>query len=131
MAIYDHTNNQLDFVNWPTAPHYIKTCLSNLMDDKVILAKGSRVKCLADVPLSLEESIFVKDTYIEQYQLREFSLEEVSELDETLTETESGLTAEELNAGSVDELVLKMINSIDSTEIDVDILSEQYSALKV
>lgn len=129
MAVYDHQTNDLKFINWPDAPHYIKTSLSDLMDEQVTLYNGARVKCVSDIPLSLEESLIVKQTYIENFKLREFTLEESSSLSTTLTETEANLTTEELDLGSVDELVLKMLGSIKSDEIDSQILVDQFKLL--
>ena len=87
MAVYNHNGNKLDFIDWPDAPLYIKTTLSRLIDESIILPKHSRVKCLVDLPISFEESTLIKSTYITDYNLREFSLEESSHLAETLSKS--------------------------------------------
>lgn len=129
MAVYDHMSDNLTFINWPDAPAYIKTSLSDLMDEAVDLIPGARVKCVSDIPLSLEESLIVKQTYVDTYKLREFTLEESSSLSTTLTETDSGLTTEEIDLGSVDELVIKMISSIKDDQIDNQLLVDQFKLL--
>ena len=130
MAIYNHENNDLQFKNWDKAPHYVKATLSSLMEDNVIIPVGARVKCIVDIPVSYEESAIIKDGFFEQFQLREFALEESNSLSEILSDTLPDLTELELDMSSVDDLVLKMLGSIKSDDIDNELLIDQFKKLK-
>ena len=88
MMTYDHITDEMDFIDWAECPKYIKTRLTDLLDGSTKLYPGSRVKCLVDVPISFEESTVLRQKFLEDYELREFSLEESQELDDALTDTQ-------------------------------------------
>ena len=129
MAVYNHEGNKLEFIDWPDAPLYVKTSLSSLMDESIILPTQSRVKCLVDLPISFEESTLIKSTYIADRNLREFSLEESSHLSETLSETTTDIQDMNMEMHSVDEMVIRMLTDIKSEKIDNMVLVEQYKLL--
>jgi hypothetical protein len=81
-----------------------------------------------DVPISFEESNYIKDTYVGNFDLREFAMEESGELDEALTSTRIVGTAASMGE-TVDELVIKMLSAIKSDHINKDILIDLYKGL--
>jgi len=127
MMTFDHTKDKMEFIDWGDCPKYIKTTLSDLLDDTVTLHPQSRVRCTVDIPVNFEESTFLKQTYTEKFDLREFTLEEARELTDLLSETEFEVDLSEL--ASVNELVVQMLNEIDSEHIDNQLLIDIYQEL--
>lgn len=130
MMTYDHTHDEMLFYNWGACPKYVKTSLSNILDDTIDVETGSRVKCEVDIPLTFEESTSIRQTLIEKYQLREFVMEESQELKTMLSETEVSLDWDKDKLASVDDLVMQMLQNIDSDHIDSDVLKGIYAELK-
>lgn len=135
MTIYDHVTSTPTFVNWEQCPKYIKASLSDILDGRAILHTDSRVKCLVDVPISFEESSFLKTQFVNQFNLREFSMEESAHLDEALRDTQASVeTQQQLHKAedkldSVDDLVIQMLSDIRVDQIDNALLIAQYQKL--
>jgi len=127
---YDHTTKEMFFYNWEECPQYIKTTLSNILDEKILMPPKSRVKCTMDIPLSFEESTAVHQTILEKHKLREFILEEPYEITSALSDTLSDINAEQIQLSNVDDLVLQMLNEIKSDHIDNNMLVQIYRELK-
>jgi len=130
MMIYDHTTDDMNFLNWEECPKYIKANLSTILDGKVVLHENARVRCIADIPINYEESIEIKKTMIENNNLREFTIEESCEIDEALSETETDVDVDlDGELGTVDEMVVQMLGDIDNEHIDNEMLSNIYRNL--
>jgi len=129
----DHEKDEMMFENWEECPKYLKCDLSELLDGTLTLYTDSRVKCMADIPISFEESTIIREKFTKDYKLREFTLEESHEIKETL----SGDTIDlddidcDTNLAGVDELVHHMLKGIDSKHISNDMLTTIYADLKV
>lgn len=135
MMVFDHLTEQATYINWSDCPKYIKTKLTDLLDNNVVLYPQSRVKCIVDVPLSFEETAMTRQGIIEKYNLREFSMEESYEIQQALTETSTevsgSINVENIDKlDSVDDLVVQMLNNINSEHIDNQLLIETYRAIK-
>lgn len=129
MMVYDHIKKDMLFHNWEACPKYIKTTLSDIIDKKVTMYPQSRVKCLVDIPVTFEESTYLRSKFVERYDLREFQMEESPEITNALTETETSVEPGKLE--SVNELVVKMLMDIDSEHINSKLLVDIYKELKV
>ena len=129
MMIYDHTKDKMEFRNWPNAPYYMKTTLSALLDGRVDLPEKSRVKCVIDVPITYEESLKMRDQFVAAYKLREFITEESGESALALEETETNVDVMANTLDSVDDLVIQMLQDIESDQIDNDTLIQQFLQL--
>lgn len=135
MMVYDHVTSTPSFLDWVECPKYIKIPLSEILDGQVTLYKDSRVKCLVDIPISFEESSFLKTQFINQFDLREFSMEESPQLEEALRDTQtSSETQQQLHTAedkldSVDDLVIQMLSDIKVDQIDNTLLIAQYQKL--
>jgi hypothetical protein len=81
-----------------------------------------------DVPISYEESAYLRTRYSDQFNLREFALEESREIDSSLTDTHVTDTG---GIDSVDELVVKMLTDIKSDHIDNTMLIDIYRKIKL
>lgn len=137
LAVYDHTTDDLSYINWPDCPKYIKVKLSALLDGEVTLYPNARVKCLVDIDISFEESKLIRQTFTDDYKLREFTLEESQELNDVLTDTQVSDDVQQVavdddgKLASVDDLVIQMLQDINSDKIDNTLLIEQYKRLQV
>jgi len=130
MAIYDFVNKDLNFIDWEDCPKYTKTKLSVLLDGSIKLEPNSRVKCIVDIPVTFEESTFLRQKFTEDFNLREFSLEESLDIKEALSDTEVDVDWDDTKLASVDELVQEMLKGIESDHISNQTLITIYSALK-
>lgn len=131
MMVYDHKKDEMVFENWPDCPKYIKTLLSSLMTDSETLYPQSRVKVCVDIPITFEESGELRELFKTKYELREFTLEEMSDLKEVLADTETEeIDWENVDLADPDDLVIKMLEDIESDEIDNDKMIAIYATLK-
>lgn len=129
MMVFDHEEKKMLFYDWTECPKYIKTTLSEIIDKQVTIHPTSRVKCLVDIPVTFEESTYLRSKFVEKYDLREFNLEESPEIANALSETETSIEPGKLT--SVNELVVQMLQDIDSEHIDNNLLVDIYKQLKV
>ena len=130
MMIYDHESDDMIFINWDDCPKYVKTNLSDLVETKnrreQILIRGARVKCNVDIPIDFDESNYLKQKFSEQYDLREFIMEESPEIRSALSETETNIDWNSDEIQGVNDLVLRMLNMINSDHIDNELLISLY-----
>lgn len=125
MMIYDHSTNDMEFMDWKECPKYIVGKLSDFINNQIKLYPNARVKSVADIPITYEENLELKKRFIEDNDLREFTIEESSEIEEALTETESTVV-NDTEMGSVDDMVVNMLGDIESDHIDNDLLQVIY-----
>lgn len=130
MAIYHHDKEKIDYLNWKDCPKYLKVKFTDLLDETITIHPHSRIRCVVDVPISFEESTYLRQQFIEDYNLREFMMEESIEMKAVLTETQASIDPDDVNLDSVNDLVIQMLNDIKSDHIDNTILIEQYQRLK-
>ncbi len=128
MMIFNHKTDDMQFLDWEDCPKYIKGKLSDMLEDKVKLFPNARVKCIADVPITYEENIELKKTFIEDNNLREFTIIESTEIQEALSETETTVV-DDKELGSVNEMVIGMLSEIESDHIDNELLQTIYKTL--
>jgi len=127
MMVFDHKKKDMVFFDWAECPKYIKSSLSDIVAENITLYPNARVRCIADIPITYEESLELKKTFIEKYNLREFSIEESSEINEALSETETNVDDKDL--GTVDEMVVEMLGDIESDHINNELLTKIYQNL--
>jgi len=138
MMVYDYTVDNIKFINWPDCPQYVKAKYTDILDGTVNIPLESRVRCIMDDPsASYEEVMFVRATWIEKFNLREFIMEETSDFADALSDTtttvdvngvEITTTVDSIGTEihTFDELVVKMLQDIKSEHIDNTLLVEQY-----
>ncbi len=131
MMIYDHETAKITYKNWKECPRYIKTRLTDVLDKTVVITPEARVRCVMDVPISFEESTYLRAKFIEDYHLREFITEESADIAEAVVNTETSVVVNEnTELDTVDELVVAMLKEIKSEHIENDMLVEQYRKLQ-
>jgi len=123
MATYEYATNKLAFIDWKDAPKYVKTSLSKIMVDPKIMLENSRVRCLANVDITFEESNELRDKFITRHKLREFTFEELSDT-EALKDTEMDLDGLELE--STEQIVCELLSRIENKKYDNNLLVECY-----
>jgi DNA repair exonuclease SbcCD nuclease subunit len=134
MMVYDHVTCKKTYIDWPDCPKYVRVKLSELADGNRGIPKNSRVKCVADIPISYEESNDLRQMFIQECALREFSIEESMDLSDALKGDGTQIDADDMGdvqSEGVDSLVIKMINSIDTPHIENTMLTQIYQQLKI
>ena len=133
--VYDHKTNKTDFINWGNCPRFTRVKLSALLEGDVTIHLNSRVKCIVDVPISFEESNELRKTFTDTYKLREFTMEESGELSDVLSDTNADEVEIELTEDgaitNIDDLIVRMLQTIQTDHIDNNILISQYQRLKL
>ena len=112
-----------EFFAWEDAPKYKTIKLSQLLDNpsKYLLPKTS-AKITLDIDISYEEANFIKDTFIDTYELRDLSLVPVK-----LNEHEDDVGAE-IHFETIDQIVVQQLSALDGT-YDKKVLIEIYENL--
>lgn len=114
-----------EYVNWNDGPKYITTSLSQLAEspEKYLFPK-SFVKVLVDIDISYEESLYLKETFMESHDIREMKLV----VDRNSEHTEDDTNAE-IKFESIDKIVLSQIETITSDKFDKAKLLAIYNSL--
>lgn len=128
MMVYTYDDDNVEFINWAECPTYIKTTLSQIIANPKILQSGSVVNCVVDMDITYEDSIQLKEQLTDKRKLREINLQENPERMAILEGTDVDL--EELDdLDTTDEMVVAMLNKIESETIDNQRLIKMYKGL--
>lgn len=128
MAVYDFRDDDLDYIDWPDCPRYIKAKLSDLLAaPKTVLHANARVKILVDQAITLTENNEIKKLFTEKFKLREIVLEEQQESTPDLTDIEQEI--EDLKLESVSEIVPELLKRVKSDKIKSVMLVDIYRNL--
>lgn len=136
MMVYTHDDKTYQFINWTDCPKYIKCNLSELLDDKIKILNNTRITCVVDIPIDFEENTLIKEKFIKDYKLREFIMEESSELNDVLSDTQisetdiQNIQDDNTELTSIDDMIINMLAKIESEKIDPNTLIEIYKDLK-
>lgn len=118
-------DKEIEYISWPDQPRYRVYNLSDVLNKTdELLQPGMHCRVNIDIPISYEEANFIKETFIDQYKLREIALlpPKSSNMDEH--EGEEGVMFE-----SVDQIVINQLTSIDSDQFKPQLLLEIYRNL--
>ena len=129
MAIFNHSKDEMIFHNWEECPKYIKTTLSELIDKTVEIRPGARVKCIVNEVITFQDSQDLRLMMMEKYNLREFTLEESREITSALSDTITDVDIENIKLKGVDELVVEMLQDIDTEHFENKLLIDIYQSL--
>ena len=126
MMILDKENNaEPEYINWIDCPKYRTIKLSQLIDEKDTLLKSRMyLRVTLDLPVSYEEASFIKETFINDYDCREITLNPHKQLEEINTELDIA------QFESVDQIVSNEILAIDSDNFDKAMLLDIYNGLE-
>jgi DNA repair exonuclease SbcCD nuclease subunit len=114
-----------EFKIWPDAPKFRTVKLSDLIDKKDSLMKSKMyLKVQLDIDITYEEANFIKESFIEEHDIREISLIQEKNSVEHSTDDNPDAKFE-----SVDQIVTEQLVNIDSESIDKKVLLEIYRNL--
>lgn len=116
---------QPQYINWPDAPKYRTVKLSDLIDQKDTIMKSKMyLKVNLDIDISFEEANLIKETFTNDYDVREISLiQDKSNLDGSYEDNP------DTKFESVDQIVSEQLINIDSDQFDKKVLLEIYNNL--
>jgi len=110
---------------WPDQPTYRVYGLANLIDNAAtLLTPKMHVRVNLDIEISYEEANYIKETFVEQYNLREMSL-----IPNKTSGVEEDLAPGEVKFESVDQIVTDQITNIESEFYDNKLLLKIYQTL--
>lgn len=126
MMILDRENNkEPEYLNWPNCPKYRTVKLSQLLDNTDTLIKSKMyLRVELDLPISYEESSFIKETFITQYDCREITLIPQKQVEEISTNLDIS------NFVSVDQIVAGEISELDTENYNKKMLLDIYDGLE-
>ena len=129
LMMYDYESDDVEFIDWPECPSYIKTTLTALAKDpKSILKKDAIVNCVVDKDISYEQSLKLKEQLVKKFKLREINLQENPDKMMALADTE--IDEDELESlDTTDALVKTMLGKIEAESIDNEKLVKIYEEL--
>jgi len=106
---------------WPDQPTYRVLGLSEIVDHAADVFKPRmHARVNIDIDLSYEEANFIKETFMDTYQLRELSL--IPRKEVSVNEAATG----EIIFESIDTIVQNQINAIESDHFDPTLLLDIY-----
>lgn len=112
------------FYNYPYGPRYISVTLSDLIDNAdSYLTPSTHAKVLLDIDISYEEANFLRETFIEKYNIRELKL--VPQREDIEFEETTG----NISFKTVDQIVNAEIREIESETFDTNKLLTIYNEL--
>jgi len=110
------------YTNWNDGPKYISINLSSVLENPdQYLSDKLNCKILIDIPISYEESNFIKETLVTQYNLRELSL-----IPQKTDEHAVDWSGDNLIIENVDQIVISQLSAVDSEFINKEKLMEIY-----
>jgi len=115
-----------EYRNWPDAPKYRTLTLSELLDSKDTIMKSKmHLRVNLDIDISYEEANQIKETFTNEYDVREISFIQSS------TALDGGQEEVNLNAQfhSVDQIVAEELQNIDSSKFNPAELLNIYNNL--
>lgn len=123
MMILEHGSAPV-YKIWPDAPSFKTLKLSKLLESSASMLKSKTyLKVSIDIPLSFEEASFIKETYISEQNVREFTMvPERKDLGETEIEAVKEFQ-------SVDQVVAAQLENIQSSNYDPKVLLAIYNNL--
>ena len=113
------------FHAWPAQPTYRVYGLANLIDNAArLLQPKMHVRVNLDIEISYEEANYIKETFIQQYNLREMSL-----IPNKSAGVEEDLAPGNVVFESVDQIVTDQLTNIESEFYDNRLLLKIYQNL--
>jgi DNA repair exonuclease SbcCD nuclease subunit len=113
------------YINWNNCPKYRHVKLSDLIDKKdTIMQSKMHLKVNLDIDISFEEANFIKETFTNDYDIREISLiQDKINLEGTYEDNP------DTKFESVDQIVSEQLVNIESEQFDKKVLLDIYNNL--
>jgi DNA repair exonuclease SbcCD nuclease subunit len=115
----------VEYHAWPDQPMYRVFKLSDVLKHtEVMLKPNMHVRVNIDIDISYEEATFIKETFVEQYKLREITLIPAKTTELSEMEIQGNIAFE-----SVDQIVSNQLTNIDSEQFNKALLLDIYRNL--
>lgn len=112
------------FLDYEAGPRFISINLGALLENpELYLKPKTYLQVTLDVDITYEEASFLRETFLDQYSVREFKL--VKNQDDDLSVDYSS----EINFKTVDQIVVEQLTNIESESFDTNLLVEIYNRL--
>lgn len=113
------------YLNYEDGPRFISINLSALLSNPDIYLKPkTHLQVILDIDITYEEAAFLRETFLNQYSVREFKL--IRNQDDDLTKEYVG----DISLKTVDQIVVECLNTIDSdSKFDIAKFIEIYNGL--
>lgn len=113
-----------EFIDYAEGPRFINIALSSLLaNPEIYLKPKTYLQVVLDIDITYEEAAFLRETFMEQYSVRDFKLIRTQE-DELAKEYSGDITFK-----TVDQIVSEQLSNIDSDTFDTAQLIEIYNRL--
>ena len=114
-----------EYHSWPDQPKYRVYKLSDVLNHtEKMLQPGMHCRVNIDIDISYEEASFVKETFIDTYQLREITLIPQKEMD-----VGENIMLGNIQFESVDQIVTSQLTNINSEHYNQNLLLDIYRNL--
>lgn len=114
-----------EYHSWPDQPRYRVFKLSDVLNHtEKMLQPGMHCRVNIDIDISYEEATFIKETFIDTYQLREITLIPQKEID-----VGENIMLGNIQFESVDQIVTSQLTNINSDHYNQTLLLDIYRNL--
>ena len=118
-------NGVPEYIDYP-GPRYRTVPLSRLIDEpEKILNQHTYCRATLDINISYEEASFIKETFSQQYNVREIALIPSKKEEHT----QDWKVVDDIEVENVDQIVYNSLNAVDSEMINKKILVDIYNSL--
>ena len=122
-AMFLEWDKEPEFLNYEDGPRYINVSLSALLDNQELyLRPKTHLQVTVDADISFEEAAFLRETFMSQYDVREFKLIQVGDTVDTSDKSVDTFM-------SVDQIVIEQLGCVESNTLEKNKLIEIYNRL--
>lgn len=124
-AMYLEWGGVPEFINYTNGPRFISISLTAMMaNPDLYLRPKTHLQVTLDANITYEEASFLRETFLSQYNVREFKL--IRNPEESLTATFNG----SVTLKTVDQIVVESLTTIDTdSKFDINKLIQIYNGL--
>jgi DNA repair exonuclease SbcCD nuclease subunit len=123
-AMFLEWDKEPEFIDYRDGPRFININLAALLaNPDIYLKPKTYLQVTLDLDITYEEAVFLRETFLTQYSVREFKL--VRNQEDDLNKDFSGT----ITFKTVDQIVIEQLTNIESDAFDSKILIEIYNRL--
>ena len=123
-AMYLEWDKEPEYIDYEDGPRFITINLSALLSNPDLYLKSKTyLQVTLDVNITYEEALFLRETFLEQYSVREFKL--IRNKEDDLIGNFLG----DIDYKTVDQIIIEQLSNIDSDTFDINELIEIYNKL--